>query len=410
MVPRASFTWVTRRLKGEVSIPLVTSNRINMPQTAERVLAAGDADMISMARPFLADPDWVLKAEQQREDEINTCIACNQACLDHVFQKKRASCLVNPQACYETEWKIHPVKTRRKIAVVGAGPAGLSFATTAAGRGHDVTLYEASETVGGQFNMAKRVPGKEEFVETLRYFTKQIELTGVDLRLGCHVSTQDLVAEDFDIVVLATGVNPRQLTLPGVDHAMVLSYVDVLRGNAPVGDRVAIIGAGGIGFDVAEFLSHPNPDAPLDVDEFYEEWGIDPTLTHRGGLRPAQPTESARDITICQRSTHKPGAKLGKTTGWIHRAAMKHKGVKTLAGCSYERIDDQGLHIARDGESQVLEVDNVIVCAGQIPRRELEEPLRAAGLEVHRIGGADVAAELDAKRAIEQGARLASEL
>ncbi|TNE88796.1 MAG: NADPH-dependent 2,4-dienoyl-CoA reductase [Deltaproteobacteria bacterium] len=405
MVPRAGFTWVTARLKGQVGIPLVTSNRINMPETAEKVLAEGDADMVSMARPLLADPDWVLKAEQQRDDEINTCIACNQACLDHIFRNIRCSCLVNPFACYETEIVSTPVKARRKLAVVGAGPAGLSFATTAAERGHDVTLFDKADAIGGQFNMAKKIPGKEEFHETLRYFTKQIELTGVKLELGREVDAGDL--SSFDAVVLATGVHPRQLTLPGIDHPKVLSYIDVLKHGAEVGDKVAIIGAGGIGFDVAEFLAHEGKSTALDTEAFLAEWGVDPTYGEPGALKDAVDEPPARQITLCQRSKGKLGGGLGKTTGWIHRASLKKKQVEMLGECSYERIDDDGLHLSVKGQSRVLDVDHVIICAGQVPANELAEPLRKAGIEVHLIGGADVAAELDAKRAIKQGAELA---
>jgi 2,4-dienoyl-CoA reductase (NADPH2) len=410
MVPRGAFSWVTARLKGEVSIPLVTSNRINMPDIAEKVLAEGSADMVSMARPFLADPDWVIKAEQQKSDEINTCIACNQACLDHIFENKLCSCLVNPLACHETEWQIEPTKAPKKIAVVGAGPAGLSMAVTAADRGHQVSLFEAADQIGGQFNMARKIPGKEEFNETLRYYGRQIELTGVTLRLGTRVSAQELVEGGFDEVVLATGVHPRKIEIEGIDHPSVLSYVDVLQGGAEVGERVAIIGAGGIGFDVAEFLGHSGPSSALDAQAFFKEWGVDTSFSGRGGLIEADTPRPARQISLCQRSDGKLGANLGKTTGWIHRTALKNRRVEMLSRCVYNRIDDQGLHLSVDGEERVLEVDHVVICAGQTPARELAQSLKSAGVRFHLIGGADLAAELDAKRAIEQGTRLACDL
>ena len=408
MEPRAGFTWVTARLKGQVGIPLVTSNRINMPETAEQVLSRGDADMISMARPFLADPDWVKKAEQDRVPEINTCIGCNQACLDHIFRNKRCSCLVNPLACHETEWTITPAKTPRSVAVVGAGPAGLAAATTAASRGHAVTLFDRATEIGGQFNMAKQIPGKEEFEETLRYFRTQLELTGVTMELGREVDAGDL--SSFDSVVLATGVHPRQIELPGIDHPKVLSYVDVLKHKVEVGGRVAIIGAGGIGFDVAEYLAHQGTSTALDIEAFMDEWGVDMAYTEPGALKEAEDEPPARQITLCQRKAGKLGAGLGKTTGWIHRSSLKKKQVQMLSGCSYVRIDDAGLHVTVHGEPRVVEVDHVVVCAGQVPARELADPLKASGIDVHLVGGADVAAELDAKRAIEQGTRVASQL
>ncbi len=405
MVPRAAFTWVTARLKGEVSIPLVTSNRINMPDVAESVLASGDADMVSMARPLLADADWVLKAQSGRTDEINTCIACNQACLDLIFSNQRATCLVNPLACYETEVVVEPTERAKKVAVVGAGPAGIAYATTAAERGHAVTLFEASDRIGGQFNLAKKIPGKDEFGESLRYWARRIELTGVDLKLQTRATVDDL-RTGFDQVVLATGVHPRQISLPGIDHPSVLSYLDVL-GGAEVGETVAIIGAGGIGFDIAEFLTHAHTDAEP-IDAYLDEWGIDRDFSVRGGLKPTAPPTPPRKVTLCQRRTGKLGAGLGKTTGWIHRTALRNRGVEMLSQCSYTRIDDVGLHLTTGDETRVLQVDNVVICAGQVPARELVEPLQQAGVQVTLIGGADEAAELDARRAIDQGTRLAA--
>ncbi len=408
MVPRAGFAWVTKRLMGEVGVPLVTSNRINMPEVAEQVLADGCADMVSMARPFLADPDWVAKAEQGREDEINTCIACNQACLDHIFRNKRCSCLVNPLACHETELSIFPVAARKRVAVVGAGPAGLAAATTAADRGHEVVLFERSGRIGGQFNMAKEIPGKEEFKETLRYFGVRIEKTGVDLRLNTEAAYEDLL--EFDAVILATGVVPREIGLPGIDHKKVLSYIDVLDRKVEVGERVAIIGAGGIGFDVAEYLAHEGESPSLNPEAFMAAWGVDMDHSTRGALTTPEHPEPARQITLCQRSEGKLGAGLGKTTGWIHRASLKNYNVEMLSECQYQRVSDKGLHLTVKGKPRVLEVDNIVVCAGQIPLRELHEPLESRGVRVHLIGGADVAAELDAKRAIDQGTRLAASL
>jgi 2,4-dienoyl-CoA reductase (NADPH2) len=409
MVPRAAFAWVTERLKPHVRVPLVTTNRINDPAVAESILAGGGADMVSMARPFLADADFVNKAAEGRADEINTCIACNQACLDHVFERKHATCLVNPRAVRETELVYRRASTPRRIAVVGAGPAGLSCATVAAERGHAVTLFDRAAEIGGQFNLAKRIPGKEEFHETLRYFRRRLEVLGVDLRLGVQADVSTL--EGFDAAIVATGIVPRRPALDGIDHPKVLSYVDVLRG-APVGRRVAIVGAGGIGFDVAEFLSHsPAHDGGPDVDAFAREWGIDRTLEQRGGLAPPHvDAPSPREIWLLQRSPGNPGRGLGKTTGWIHRAQLKRRGVQAIGGVSYVRVDDAGFHVEIGGAARVLPVDHVVICAGQEPLRELEAPLRERGVETHRIGGADVAAELDAKRAIEQGARVAVSL
>ncbi|WP_435955452.1 FAD-dependent oxidoreductase [Dryocola sp. BD626] len=409
-VPRGAFSWVTRKLKGLVSIPLVTTNRINDPRTAEEILANGDADMVSMARPFLADAELVSKAQQGREDEINTCIGCNQACLDQIFLGKVTSCLVNPRACHETKMPIVPAKTTKNLAVVGAGPAGLAFAVNAAGRGHKVTLFDAAAEIGGQFNIAKQIPGKEEFYETLRYYRRMLALTGVDVRLNQHVNAPMLQA--FDEVILACGIEPRMPLIDGITHPKVLSYIDVLRDKAPVGERVAIIGAGGIGFDAAMYLSQQGQSTSQNIAEFCVEWGIDTSLQHAGGLRPegVHLTKSPRQIVMLQRKTSKPGEGLGKTTGWIHRTTLLARGVKMLAGVGYERIDDEGLHITISGEPQLLAVDNVIICAGQDPRRELVEPLRELGKTLHLIGGADVAMELDARRAIAQGTRLALEI
>ena len=409
-VPRAGFAWVTQRMKGEgLSIPLCTTNRINMPAEADAIVREGQADMISMARPFLADPEFVVKAAGGRADEINTCIACNQACLDHTFKMKKATCLVNPRAGNETTLNYLPAESPRRLAVVGAGPAGLAASTVLAGRGHQVTLFEAAEEIGGQFNMAKRIPGKEEFHETLRYFGRQIELTGVELKLGTRVTADELLEGDFDEVILASGVNPRAPGIPGIDHPKALSYIDVLLNGAPVGSRVAIVGAGGIGFDVAEFLSHDHSPAES-VEAFCEEWGIDQQLQARAGLTKAQPSPSPREIFLLQRKEEKVGKRLGKTTGWAHRLSLQHKQVQMLPGVSYERIDDEGLHITVNDEPRCLAVDHVVICAGQEPRRELQEALEAGGLSVHLVGGANVAAELDAKRAIDEASRLAATL
>jgi len=412
-VPRAAFTKVTAKLKGEVSIPLITTNRINTPEVAEQVLAEGDADMVSMARPFLADPDFVNKAAEGRADEINTCIGCNQACLDHTFGGKLTSCLVNPRACHETELNYIPTTTVKKIAVVGAGPAGLAASTVAAERGHAVTLFDAAGEIGGQFNVAKRVPGKEEFFETLRYFKRKLETTGVDVRLNTRVSVDDLVAGGFDDIILATGIAPRTPEIPGIDHPKVIGYLDAILERKPVGQKVAVIGAGGIGFDVSEFITHQGTATSLDREAFWKEWGIDTALEARGGVAgiEAHPHPAARQVFLLQRKKSKVGDGLGKTTGWIHRTGLKNKNVQMLNSVEYVRIDDAGLHIRiAAGEEQVLPVDTVIVCAGQDPLRELQDGLQHAGQRVHLVGGADVAAELDAKRAINQGSRLAAEL
>ncbi|MFC5695117.1 FAD-dependent oxidoreductase [Pseudomonas sp. GCM10022186] len=412
-VPRAAFTKVTAKLKGEVKIPLITTNRINTPEVAEQVLAEGDADMVSMARPFLADPDFVNKAAEGRSDEINTCIGCNQACLDHTFGGKLTSCLVNPRACHETELNYIPVARAKKIAVVGAGPAGLAAATVAAERGHSVTLFDAAAEIGGQFNVAKRVPGKEEFFETLRYFKRKLETTGVDLRLNTRVSADDLAKGGFDEIILATGIAPRTPEIPGIDHPKVIGYLDAILERKPVGQSVAVIGAGGIGFDVSEFITHRGESTSLSRDAFWKEWGIDGALEARGGIAgiQARPHAPARQVFLLQRKKSKVGDGLGKTTGWIHRTGLKNKRVQMLNSVEYLKVDDAGLHIRiAEGEPQVLAVDTVIVCAGQDPLRELHQGLVDAGQSVHLIGGADVAAELDAKRAINQGSRLAAEL
>lgn len=408
MVPRGGFSWVTKRLMGKVSIPLIATNRINTPEKAEEILAAGHADMVSMARPFLADAEFIKKATEKRADEINTCIACNQACLDHVFERKPASCLVNPRACHETVLNYPPAKIKKKIAVVGAGPAGLAYATIAAGRGHEVHLYEAEGEIGGQFNMAKRIPGKEEFYETLRYYQRQIELTGVRLHLNTWATPELLAEGGFAEVLIATGVAPRQVQLEGIEHPKVLSYIDVLKHGQPVGQRVAIIGAGGIGFDLAEFLSQEGENPSLNISAFMEEWGVDMSYQQRGAIGRPAPAAPGRQIFLCQRSKGKPGAGLGKTTGWIHRSSLRYKGVEMLPEVQYQRIDDQGLHLTVKGQPRLLEVDHIIVCAGQSPLRDLLEPLQARGIPAQLIGGAHEARELDAKRAISQAAWLAA--
>jgi 2,4-dienoyl-CoA reductase (NADPH2) len=406
-VPRGAFSGITARLKPEVRIPVIATNRINMPATAERILADGEADMVSMARPLLADPGWVAKARAQRSDEINTCIACNQACLDHVFANRRASCLVNPRACAETELRYTPTTASKRIAVVGAGPAGLACATVAAGRGHQVTLFEAAAQIGGQFNLAKQIPGKEEFHETLRYFGRQIALTDVDLRLNTPAEPAALAG--YDHVVLATGIVPREADFPGAKHPKVVSYVDVLGGKVPVGRKVAIIGAGGIGFDVAEFLVHEGSSPSLDAVRWRAEWGVDLEYgDRRGGLVPAYPEPPAREVWLLQRSAGKLGARLGKTTGWIHRATLKAKQVRMLGGVEYLGVDDRGLRVRIDGGEQILPVDHVVVCAGQEPFKPLQALLEGHRAQVHVIGGAELAVELDAKRAIDQGSRLAA--
>ena len=410
-VPRGAFAWVTKKMKAEVGIPLITTNRINAPDVAEKIIADGCADMVSMARPLLADADFVNKAAAGRADEINTCIGCNQACLDHVFQQKRASCLVNPRACHETELVFRPATVKKRVAVVGAGPAGLACSTALAERGYSVDLFDSAREIGGQFNMAKEIPGKEEFHETLRYFRRKIETSGVKLNLNCRVSVDEL--NDYDDVVLATGVTPRNPKIPGQDLPHVLSYIDVLLHKKPVGKRVAVIGAGGIGFDVSEFLVHEGPSPTLDNHEWMKEWGVtDPSLV-RGGVTQPEVTPPARKVVLLQRKASQVGKGLGKTTGWIHRAALKKKKVEMIAGANYVAIDEKGLHITfgeKHENPTLIECDNIVLCAGQEPLRELQGPLQAAGVRVHLVGGAFEAGELDAKRAIDQASRLAAEL
>lgn len=409
-VPRGAFAWVTQKMKGKVKIPLITTNRINTPEVGEKILAEGCADMVSMARPLLADPEFVNKAAAGRADEINTCIGCNQACLDHTFSGKITSCLVNPRACHETILKIEPVTTKKRVAVVGAGPAGLAASTTAARRGHDVTLFEAGEDVGGQFNIAKQIPGKEEFYETLRYYRNELKASGVKAQFNTRVSVDDLVKGGFDEIILATGVSPRTPAIEGVDHPKVLSYLDVLRDKKPVGKTVAVIGAGGIGFDVSEYLTHEGESPSLNLAKFNEEWGIDSGYAERGGIKAPHLPKPPRQIFLLQRKTSKVGDGLGKTTGWIHRTSLKNRNVEMIAGATYNKIDDAGLHITVGGKDVLLPVDNVVLCAGQEPFRELQAGLEAAGQKVTLIGGADVAAELDAKRAIKQGTEVAAAL
>ncbi|PZG82180.1 NADPH-dependent 2,4-dienoyl-CoA reductase, partial [Streptomyces sp. NTH33] len=407
-VPRGAYAFATRKLMGEVTVPLVTTNRINTPDVAERLLADGYADMVSMARPMLADPDFVDKAAAGRPEAINTCIGCNQACLDHTFSGQITSCLVNPRACHETELVLSPTRRRKRVAVVGAGPAGLACAVGAAERGHQVTLFDAASGIGGQLDVARRVPGKQEFDETLRYFRHQLDAHGVDVRLDTRVGAGDL--DGYDEIVVATGVTPRTPDIPGVDHPRVLGYLDVLRGGAPVGDRVAILGAGGIGFDVAAYLTDVGDKASEDPAAYFRAWGVDMDHRSPGGLTAPERLAPPRTVHLLQRRTSKVGAGLGKTTGWIHRTELRHRGVTMVPGVHYDRIDDAGLHITVDGASTVLEVDTVVLCTGQEPRRELYEELVAAGHRPHLIGGADVAAELDAKRAIKQGTELAAAL
>ena len=415
-VPRAAFSFATAKLKKVVSIPVCASNRINTPEIAEGILSSDEADMVSMARPFLADPFFVAKAAVGKSDEINNCIACNQACLDHTFQMKRASCLVNPRACHETELRYLPTQDKKHIAVVGSGPAGMSAATVLAERGHNVTLFDAADKIGGQFNIAMQVPGKSDFAETMRYFGVMIEKYEVNLRLNTKATAASLMDEGFDEVIVATGIIPRTPPILGADHKKVMSYLDVLRDKKQVGHKVAIIGAGGIGFDVGEFLVHKHANSDqAEKQQWYKEWGVDTALEHRSGLIDAQVLPAERDVYLLQRKESALGKNLGKTSGWVHRATLKQKNVTMIAGCQYDLIDDQGLHITVNGKQRILDVDNVILCAGQNSNRALADELIAAGavkqgVKVHVIGGADLASELDAKRAIDQGSRLAASL
>ncbi|WP_299013575.1 NADPH-dependent 2,4-dienoyl-CoA reductase [uncultured Photobacterium sp.] len=404
-VPRAAFTWVTEKLKNEVNIPLVTCNRINTPQVAEDILSSEQADMVSMARPFLADPDFVLKAEQNRADDINTCIGCNQACLDHVFVGKRASCLVNPQACYETELVLTPTATKRRIAIVGAGPAGMASAVAAADRGFDVDLFEKNDYVGGQFNLAMQIPGKEEFKETIRYFTRRLEQTKVNVKLGHAVQVDEL--KGYDEVIVATGVQPRKPPIPGVDHKKVIDYQTLIRDKVQLGQKVAVIGAGGIGVDVSTMLTEPENQ---DLDSWLKDWGVDKTIEHAGGLYPFEEYVSQRQVWLMQRRPGKMGKGPGRTTGWIHRKVLEKRGVEMLSGVGYDKIDDKGLHITVEGQPRLLDVDNIVLCAGQTSVEELAGKLRALNVKVHVIGGADVAGEVDAKRVIRQGVELVAKM
>ena len=411
-VPRAAFAWVTEKLKNEVSVPLVATNRINTPEVAEHILASGQADMVSMARPFLADAELVNKAAAGQGDLINTCIGCNQACLDHTFSLKRATCLVNPRACYETELNFSPVDQAKRLAVVGAGPAGMAFAVYAANRGHNVVVFESRGEVGGQFNLARKIPGKEEFDETIRYFERQFDTLNIELRLNTKFTPELLENESFDEIVMATGVVPRIINIPGFDTDSVVTYQQVLRGEVDVGDKVALVGAGGIGFDLAHFLSEQE-SSTLHPQRWFEQWGVDTSYQHRGGLVENQKVEdnhNQRKIYLLQRKTSKVGKGLGKTSGWVHRSVIKKHGVITKVGVTYEKYDEQGLHITQDGKPEVLDVNTVVLCAGQESNRELETVLKQTGLPVHLIGGVDVAAEVDAKRAIRQGAELAAKI
>ena len=409
-VPRAAFAFAAARLKKAVSVPVVASNRINMPATAEEILAKGEADLVSMARPFLADSEFVIKAASGRTEEINTCIACNQACLDHIFTDRLATCLVNPKACHETEFDDTPPAVKQRVAVIGSGPAGLACATTAAERGHQVVLFDASDDIGGQLNVARRIPGKEqEFAELIRYFRKRLERSGVEVRLNVRVDAAALAQENFDCIVVATGIKPRLPELPGAAHKKVVGYLDVILGKIEVGERVAVIGTGGIGHDVAELLTAPKHGVQS-VPEFFAAWGVDPTISNRGGLADPVVEKAKREVTMFQRSTVRPGARLGKSTGWIHRSKLIKRGVPVISGATYHKIDDEGLHYSVDGQMQVLPVDHVVMCAGQDPERTLADALERSGKRVELIGGARFASELDAKRAIDEGTRLAYSL
>lgn len=411
-VPRGAFSWVTAKMKNEVALPLITTNRINTPEVAENILKEGHADMVSMARPLLADPAFLVKAREGRREEINVCIGCNQACLDHVFRNKRATCLVNPQACYETELQFKKAPRQKRIGVVGGGVAGMAFAAYAAERGHCVHLFEKESQLGGQFNLARKVPGKEEFDETMRYFTARLDALGVTVELGSNQSVDTLTAGDFDEIVLATGVTPRIPEIEGIDHAMVVTYQDLLSGQVSGGRCVAIIGAGGIGFDVGEFLCEEGPSHTLNLDLWLKEWGVDTTISARGGVEGVKPEKpvAARKVYLLQRKNTKFGKSLQPTTGWIHRQALKKRKVEMLGGIDYVKIDDTGLHISHNETPRLLEVDQIVLCAGQISNRDLFDTLNASGRPVHIIGGAELAAELDAKRAIRQAAELASTL
>jgi len=410
MVPRGGFAWVTQKLMGKVSIPLITTNRINTPELAEQILAEGKADMVSMARPFLADADFINKALEGKGDEINTCIACNQACLDHIFEGKITSCLVNPRACHELELNYHPVIDKKKIAVVGAGPAGLAAATTAAQRGHEVHLFEAENQIGGQFNLAKRIPGKEEFYETIRYFQKQLELTGVQVFLGQKANAASLLEANFDEVIISTGITPRDIDIPGHDHPKVASYTEIITGQRKAGQSVAIVGSGGIGIDIAVFLVEEGRKTSQNTEKFMEEWGVDMQIRQAGGIREAASSENERKIFLLKRSSGKTGSSLGKTTGWIHRHNLRKNQVQMYAKVEYLKINDQGLHVRIFDKEHLLEVDDIIICAGQERRTGLYDQLVEKGIKTHIIGGAKLANQLDAKRAIDEGCRLAAEI